>query len=90
MNGGKIAPCNLFAAHIFNHKNVFIWVKKKEHMNAFKKRMQGSLGGVTGGMTGTEKPKEEIQFPYMLEDDGFEMGATEGEGGRKKQTSQVM
>lgn len=39
MNGGKIAPCNLFAAHIFNHKNVFIWVKKKEHMNAFKKRM---------------------------------------------------
>lgn len=34
-------------------------------------------------MTGTEKPKEEIQFPYMLEDDGFEMGATEGEGGVK-------
>lgn len=47
------------------------------------KRLQGSPGGVTGGMIGTEKPNEEIQVPHVLGEGGNEesgSGAAKGRG----------
>lgn len=43
-----------------------------------KRKYESSLGGVsggTGGMVGTEKPREEIQAPDILEGEKFETGS---------------
>lgn len=64
MNWKKSSSVVFHCLNIFNHMNVSIWMKKKVRVHF--KRIKGSLGGVTGGMTGTEKPREETQVPHIL------------------------